>query len=264
VITSPYFTHRDERGADEIALEQGDHMSREERVSSNKRAGRIIGALLLVQAILAVPVFTEIGMMRAVISPQFLAGAAASAIQIRIALLLLMVLGGITLAVAIEGLPIFRRHGERMALVFLALSVIGMAGEAAESHVVRSMLSMSIQYNTPGAQHDVLEALSKIARSAWASTHFTNLLMGHLKVFVLFLILFRSALVPRGLAAIGITATILSNVAAIRGLLGYRFLYPLIAPAGLCVIALAVWLLVKGFRESEQSLQPVESREGAV
>lgn len=238
-------------------------MSREERVSSNKRAGRIIGALLLVQAILAVPVFTEIGMMRAVFSSQFLAGAAASAIQIRIALLLLMVLGGITLAVAIEGLPIFRRHGERMALVFLALSVIGMAGEAAESHVVRSMLSMSIQYNKPGAQHDVLEALSKIARSAWASTHFTNLLMGHLKVFVLFLILFRSALVPRGLAAIGITATILSNVAAIRGLLGYRFLYPLIAPAGLCVIALAVWLVVKGFRESEQSLQPVESREGA-
>ena len=219
---------------------------------SAKTAGRVIGVLLLVQALLAIPVFTEFGMMHSVIAPRFLQNAAADALQIRIALLLLFVLGAITLVVAIEGLPIFRRHGERLALLFLALSAIGLANEAVETHAIRTMLSLSVQYAKPDAPRELLETLAATARSTWSSTHFTNLWLGHVKVLILFVILFRSALVPRALAGVGIAATILSNAGAIRGLLGYRFLYPTIAPAALCMITLAVWLIGKGFREHER------------
>lgn len=36
-----------------------------------KRIGRIAGLLLLAQALIAIPVYTEIGMMSSVISPVF-------------------------------------------------------------------------------------------------------------------------------------------------------------------------------------------------
>jgi hypothetical protein len=39
-----------------------------------QRIVRIVGALLLAQALVAIPVYTEIGMMSSVISPDFLSG----------------------------------------------------------------------------------------------------------------------------------------------------------------------------------------------
>lgn len=221
---------------------------------SARRVGRRIGILLLVQAILAIPVFTEVGMLRSIIVAGFLENAAGSAVQIRVALLLLFVLGALTLVVAIEGLPLFRRYAERMALAFLALSILGMALEGTETHAIRTMLSTSLQYAKPDAPKEILQVVASTARSTWSSAHFTNLMLGHLKLFVLYVILFRSALVPRALAGFGIAASILSMTAAIRALLGYRFLYALIAPAGLCLIFLSIWLVIRGFAERE----PVE------
>ena len=69
--------------------------------------GRIVGALLLTQALLAIPVYTEIGMMRSVIAPTFLANAAADTMQIRIALLLTNALGAMGEAAS----EILRRYG---------------------------------------------------------------------------------------------------------------------------------------------------------
>lgn len=38
-------------------------------MNSTKSVGRIVGLLFLLQALLAVPVYTEVGMMRSVIGP---------------------------------------------------------------------------------------------------------------------------------------------------------------------------------------------------
>ena len=79
-----------------------------------KRIGRIAGILLLAQALVAIPVYTEIGMMSSIISPDFLAQAAGNAAKIRTALVLTLLLGGVTLAVALVVLPVFRAASERM------------------------------------------------------------------------------------------------------------------------------------------------------
>lgn len=73
-------------------------MSRPFEMSSPKSVGRWIGLLLLAQILLAGPVYTAPGMMRAVTGRDFLASAAADAMQIRFAVLLLFVLGSLTLA----------------------------------------------------------------------------------------------------------------------------------------------------------------------
>ena len=72
-------------------------------------------------------------MMGSVFAPDFLTNAAASATQIRIAVLLLPVLSALTLAAAIVALPVFRRHSEGMALWFLALCIVGLVSQLVES-----------------------------------------------------------------------------------------------------------------------------------
>lgn len=218
---------------------------------SEQSVGRIIGLLFLVQVLLAPVVYTQFGLIGPVTSPDYLANAAGSALQIRIALLLLFVLGALTLAIALTALPVLRRHSERMALLFLALSIIGLATQAIESVAVRNMLSMSLEYAKANAPQELLERLGALARSTWYSAHFTNLMVGHITIFVLHGILFRFALVPRVLAAAGLTATLLSTTAATMPLLGYRFSYLMILPAALIQLALIAWLIAKGFEERQ-------------
>ena len=218
-------------------------------MTSPKSVGRTIGVLFLLQVLLAPPVYTEAGMLRPVIVPGFLENAAASATQIRFAMLLVFVLGAITLAVALVALPVVRRHSERMAMLLIAMSTIGLATQAIESVTVRRMVSMSVMYVRPEAPRALLDTLGALARSSWSSAHFTNLLVGHVTMFVLYVVLFRFALVPRALASVGLAATLLSMTAAVRPLIGFPFAYWMIMPAGIIMLALTLWLIVRGFAD---------------
>jgi hypothetical protein len=228
-------------------------MPGEQRTESTKRIGRLVGALFLIQALLAIPTYTEVGMMRSVIQKDFLVNAAASAAQIRIALLLTFLLSAMTLAAALVVFPVIRRQSERMAHLFLALSVVGLAAQVVEFVATRNMVTMSVMYHAPNAAKPLLEALATVARSSWSSSHFTNLLLGHIKAFVFFLIVFRFAFVPRWLAGAGIATTLLSMTAATLPLLGYPFSYWMIAPTGVTQLVFTIWLLIRGFRESSEN-----------
>ena len=94
-------------------------MTRQQRVSSAKSVGRIVGLLFLAQVLLAPPVYTEFGMMRSVITPGFLANAAGNAMQIRVAVLLTLVLSALTLAAALIAMPVFRKHGYRFSYLMI-------------------------------------------------------------------------------------------------------------------------------------------------
>lgn len=227
---------------------------------STKSVGRIIGVLFLVQVLIALPVYTQWGMMGSVTAPDFLVNAAGNAMQIRVGVLLTFVLSALTLAAALIALPVFRRYSERMAFLFLALSVVGLATQVIESVATRDMLSMSLMYTTADAPKEFLETLGPVARSTWSSAHFVNLMLGHIKAFVFFVILYRFALVPRVLGSIGMAATLLSTTAATIPLLGYRFSYLMIAPAAVTQLALTLWLIVKGFEERHDQLRDEAER----
>jgi hypothetical protein len=213
-----------------------------------KLLGRVVGALLLAQALIAIPVYTQIGMMSSVISPNFLSEAAAHATKIRVALVLTFLLGGVTLAVALVTLPVFRPASERMFFLYFGLCIAGIATAAIESVVVREMLAMSINYPQP-ERAMLYEALAPAVRSKWSAAHFFNLASGHVKALIFFLILYRFRFVPAPLALIGVIATVLSTMGATATLIGLQFSYLMVAPAGLVQIAMTVWLLWKGFRE---------------
>jgi hypothetical protein len=214
--------------------------------SDFKRIGRIAGILLLAQALIAIPVYTQIGMMSSVISPDFLTQAAGNATQIRAALVLTFLLSGITLAVALIAMPVFRAVSERMFWLYFGLCVAGLATTATESVVVREMLAMSINYTQPGSAA-LLDVLAPAARSEWSAAHFFNLASGHVKALLFFLILFRFRFIPRVLAGTGVIATVVSTVGTTAALLGMPFSYLTVAPAGLAQLAMTLWLLWKGF-----------------
>ena len=60
---------------------------------------------------------------------------------------------------------------------------------------------------------------------------------------------FRFALIPRALAALGMAAVALQIATVSLPFFGGRVIFPLLAPAGIANLALAVWLLAKGFAD---------------
>lgn len=216
--------------------------------ADHKRIGRMVGALLLAQALIAIPAYTEVGMMSSIISPDFLNQAAGNATEIRTALVLTLLLSGVSLAVALVALPLFRRASERMFWLYFALATVGVATAAIESVVVREMLAMSINHSRPGLA-GFYDALAPAVRSEWSAAHFFNLASGHVKAFLFFLILHRFRFVPRLLAGLGLLATLISTTGATAALLGIPFSYYMIAPAGLVQLATTLWLIWRGFSE---------------
>jgi hypothetical protein len=147
----------------------------------------------------------------------------------------------------------FRSHP--MALWFLALSVVGFSLLALENISVLTMLSLSQEYAKAGATHDLLQTTGLVVRSARNWAHYTNLLVAGGMVFVLYSVLWRFALVPRALAAFGLVAVMLQITAVAMPLLGYRLVFLLILPLGLSHLALALWLMAKGFEDRRRLIR---------
>ena len=216
-------------------------------MQSAKSAGRVVGLALLIPMLLSPPLY---GMWLAPLSDRaYLADISDSAMQIRLAALLLLGFGSMTLTVAIVAWPVFRRHSERMAIAFVAMSLVVLVTIVIESLAIRDMLALALEYSKPGAATSLLQPLGISARSARIAAHFTNLVFAHATMLFLHVILFRFGLVPRMLPAAGMATAAISLAAVTMPLLGYGLVFLLLAPMGLTSFALAGWLVARGFSE---------------
>ncbi len=220
---------------------------------SSKSVGRITGLMLLVH-LAAGLMLPYILLKPALAPPGFLANAAASSLQLRAAVLLLFMSGAITLAVAVTALPVFRRHSDRMALLLLALSAVNLALHAVENGTLLSMLSLSQEYaSSGGADASLFQALAVVVGSARRWAHFTHLLVLGTWIFALFSVLWRFALIPRPLAALGLLAALLQVTGVpLRAILGYGVVMPMAMPLAPIYLTVAVWLMAKGFEEPQR------------
>lgn len=215
---------------------------------SAKSTGRIIGMMLFVQLvgltlafILLLPITTSV----------FLENGAGIALQIRVAVLLLFASGALTIGIAIVGFPVFREYSDRMALWFLALSIIWFSMQAVDNIHILSMLSLSQQYAQGGTSNaELFGALATALRSTRRWAHYTELLVIDTWFFVLYSLLFRFALVPRALAGFGLIMVIVHTAAIpLPTLLGYSSVLVLAYSLALSYLAVGTWLVVKGFAE---------------
>jgi hypothetical protein len=223
---------------------------------SAKSVGRIIGVLLLVQlAGLTVPFILMLPLTRG--TSEFLVNAAAISFQIKMAVFLLFANCALTIGISIAAFPIFRQYSNSMALLLVAVSVIMFSLQAVDNAHLLSMLSLSQQYTQAGGQEELFRALATVLGSTRRWGHYTELLAIDGWIFVFYSLLYRFALVPRALAAFGLITVMLHFTGIPLPLfLGYRSVTLMGATMGLSHIALALWMMAKGFEERLPSQMP--------
>ncbi|HEX6944212.1 MAG TPA: DUF4386 family protein [Gemmatimonadaceae bacterium] len=226
-------------------------------MDSPKNAGRTIALAMLVQVVLSPPVYFR--WMRPATSSDFLANAAASADTVRFGMLLTFVLGAMTIVASLAAFPIIRRHSERLALAYVGLAFAGFATLMADTVGLRNLLALSMEFAKPGAPSDLLQTLATVGRANWISAHYTNLTISHGTVFLFFVILFRFALVPKVLAALGLAASALSTTTVASMLVGYPIPFSRgIMPMAVVTLVLIAWLLFRGLADRTTSRKTSE------
>ena len=219
-------------------------------MASAKTAGRTMGILLFVQAIIGSTV--NFGLLGATItgSPGFLVKAAQYPNRMSIAALLLIVAGFISIAISTTVFPIFRRYTLRGALAYVVLTGAGLALVAVEASTIMSMLTISQQYTSAaGADARYYEIVGTAVRYDRYWAHYPNLIVGSGTLLLVYSILFRFNLVPRLLTGVGMAAIVLQLIGLSMPFFGYRVNFYLLTPMGICHIILAIWLVAKGFYE---------------
>lgn len=220
-------------------------------MESALKVGRVTGALLLAHlaAGLVVP-FVLLDRVRA--SGGFLVNAAANAGQMRAAVILLFAGSAVAIVVGITAFPVVRRDSRAAALSLIALAVAAFSLQAVDNAGLLSLLSLSQEYASAGAgRSDVFQALGIVVNASRKWAHYSYLLVVGTWILLLYASLFRFRLVPRVLAGLGIVATICQIAGVtLRALFGYPPETRLAMPLAPVYVALALWLLVKGFREA--------------
>jgi len=156
--------------------------------------------------------------------------------------------------ISIAAWPVFRQYSERMALWLVAASVIMFALQAVDNAHILSMLSLSQQYAEAGGPDGLFQTLAAVVGSTRRWVHFTELLVIDSWIFLLYSVVYRFALVPRALAAFGVLTVMLHFTGIpLPAFLGYSIVTLMGVPMGLSHLALALWLMAKGFAERAPS-----------
>ena len=228
---------------------------------STKSTSRIIGILLLVQLAGFIVPFV---ILQPMVTAGFLRNAAGNALQIKVAVFLLLWNCAVTIAISIAGWPIFRQYSEAMALLLIAVSAIMFVLQAIDNIHLLSMVSLSQQYTQAGGQEELFQTLATAVRSTRKWAHYSELLMIDAWICVLYSLLYRFVLVPRAVAILGLTTITLHFTGMTMPLfLGYRGVAVMAMSIILSHLALVVWLVTRGFEEQPYPLD-VETPGGTL
>jgi hypothetical protein len=220
-------------------------------MKSAKSTGRTLGVLLLLQLAAALMVPFILLRPLTVGSPGFLTAAAENSFQIRSAVLLAFVGGALTVSLGVTALPVLRRYSNAWAHWFLVICAVSFTLDAVHNATVMSMLSLSQQYVDGGAADpEAYRVVGAAVASARRWAHYSQLFAIGGWIFVFYASLFRFALIPRALAALGLIGIVLQFIGVtLLMYLGYSTVGWMAMPLLPIQIATAAWLMVKGFKE---------------
>jgi Domain of unknown function (DUF4386) len=232
---------------------------------SGKRVGRTVGVLLLLH--LAAGLTVPFLLLNPVIAPPgFLANAAGIPNQVRTAVLLLFVGSALAIGIVCTAWSVFRQYSTTMPLWLLALAVASFSLQAVDNAHLLSMLSLSQEYAKASAEKaDLFQALGVVVGSARKWSHYSFLLAVGSWILLLYSLLYRFRIVPRALAAFGLVGSLLQIAGVtLRGFMGYPPETRLAMPLAPAYVALALWLILKGFDERHRPLEAQAHRAEVV
>ena len=226
-------------------------------MTSAQRVARIIGLLLVVH--LATGLIVPYVLLLPLTAPPFgfLEAAARMSAMVRLCVLLLFVGGVIPVVISIVAWPVVRERSYRLGLWLLVLAAVNFTLQIIENAQWLQMLSMSQSYAEAGGVDDPLSrSLATMLRAAWKWPHYSHILVVVGWLFSLYYLLFRTGMVPRALAAIGMLTSVSQFIGiTLPAFGGYSMPLPTLfgMPLGVANLILAVWLMFKGFKENGRS-----------
>lgn len=223
---------------------------------SSFTTGRLVGILLLLQLAAALTLPFILSKPITVGSPAFLTAVAEHSFQIRMAVLLSFVGAALTVYLGITMFQELRLYSKPAALLFLVVCSLSCVLDMVHAGTILSMLSISNAFVTSGAVNSELyQVVGAAVASARRSAHATQLLAIGAWMFVFYISLLRFKLVPIVLSIMGIIGITLQFVGVtIMMFLGRSLISEIAMPLLPIQIAVAVWLIFKGFNGPSQKL----------
>ena len=183
-----------------------------------------------------------------VTAPDILANIAANQITFTLGAVAMLLNSAAVVGIGVMWFPVLKRYSEPVALSYLATRILEAAFLAVGVMSLLSLTGMGESADAGAGAH--FETLSTVAihlndlayRIGMATLGFGSLFFCYL--------LFRTALVPRMLAAWGFIGYAVFASGMVLDMFGFDVGLLLTIPGGLFELVFAAWLIVKGFRPS--------------
>jgi Domain of unknown function (DUF4386) len=217
-------------------------------MDSDRQTAIIVGVLFILAtaASLASTVLTA-----STTSSDYLTSAAANANQVKAGAILELVAAGSVALIPAFLFPVLRRYDERMALGYLAIRILEAFVLVLSAVCALLILTLSQKYVGATSPVDPSFATSGAVLQGLASWTFVlDPIVFGAGALLFYYVLFRSRLLPIWLSAWGLFGAALVVAAGLAGMFG-TFQYVLAVPIAVQEMALAVWLILKGFRRIE-------------
>jgi hypothetical protein len=225
----------------------GDRSIVDREMGSRIAYGRLIGALFLAGFLFYGVGF---GLVNSVISvPGFLSTIAAHQTALVLGAFLMALNTVVDVGKGVLFFPILEHHGKRTALVYLAALIVQVV-----------LLDIGVLFLLMLVPLSQIAAEAGAASAAWAPSLGSLLTQSNTLAYnvgqatlcfggvFLSLLLFRTRLIPRPLAALGVIGYVIHAAGAIGEIFGIHLSLVLSLPGGIFELGIAFWLLLKSFQ----------------
>jgi hypothetical protein len=227
-------------------------MTTEEKMKSNKKTARIVGAFFLIAMVASL---LGLGLLEPILdAPDFLTNVHLNRTQVVIAVLLDVVTATAVVGIAVFMFPILRRFNEALALGYVILRAVEAVVLVVAVIGPLSLIALSQEYVNAGAP-DASYFQTLGTSFIEVRAQLAGLMLGiffSLAALVFYYLLYQSKLVPRFISVWGLIAVagvLAVNLLEIFGI-SFGAAIILALPIILNEIFLAIWLIVKGFNSS--------------
>jgi hypothetical protein len=152
--------------------------------------------------------------------------------------------------------PVLERHGKRTAVAYLATMVFEMAMMTVGVLALLMVIPLAEASAEGRLDAGTAQALGSLAVDANETAYQVGQLSLAFGALFLTVLLFRTGLVPTWLAALGVVGYATHLVGAAADLFGLHISLVLLVPGAIFELALAAWLLTKGFTATAYDALP--------
>jgi hypothetical protein len=217
--------------------------ARAPRTGSRMWTSRLIGAMFLAGFL-----FYGTGsvLVNSVVDgADFLAGVGARQTVLALGAFLMIATTVADIGKAVLFFPVLERHGKRTAVAYLATMIFEMALMTFGALALLMVIPLADRADQLGP--DTAQALASLAVDANETAYQVAQLSLAFGALFLAALLFRTGLVPRWLAVLGLLGYTLHMVGASAEIFGVHVGLVLMVPGAIFELTLPIWLIIKGF-----------------